>query len=197
MNDSPALPIIEDLRMIHPPWEWWKSAPAWAGIVCAAVALWFAARWLRRRLAEARRRAARRIPGEHAIRLLQELPGLWRDEAPDEFALRLSGILRGYLEETGAGPCSKLTASELSARLPGIDFLEMPEREWLRETAWRCEPTKWAGRPMDRGEANDLVRLAIALVRAITQRLADAAGPASNPAGAFRPGGTARQAGAP
>lgn len=168
---APTQPmIIEDLRFLHPPWEWWRSWPAWVAIACAAVLIALAIRWWLRAIARARARAARLAPCRAALRALRSLLARWDEMRPDQFAIELSAILRAYLEAMGAGPCSKLTAAEFAAVLPGFSLMEEGDRSWFTAMAARCEPTKWAGRPMTRDEAKRLVVEGSAVVREITDR---------------------------
>lgn len=170
MPAPPQPQIIEDLRFIHPPWEWWRSWPVWVAIACAAAALVLVVRWWLRAIARARARAARLAPCRSALRALRSLLARWDEMRPDQFAIELSAILRVYLEAMGAGPCSKLTAAEFAATLPGFSLLEEADRAWLSAMAARCEPTKWAGKPMSRAEAERLVVEGSATVRGITDR---------------------------
>lgn len=170
MPAPPQPQIIEDLRFLHPPWEWWRSWPAWLAIACAIAALALVARWCLRALARARARAARLAPCRIALRALRALLARWDDARPDLFALELSAILRKYLEAMGAGPCSKLTAAEFIALLPNFELLEHDDRSWLAATASRCEPTKWAGQSMTRDEASRLVGEGASAVQTITDR---------------------------
>lgn len=168
---APSQPqIIEDLRFLHPPWEWWRSWPVWLAIACAVIALAIVARWWLGAIARARARAARLAPSRAALRALRALLARWDDGRPDLFAIGLSAIFRDFLEAMGAGPCSKLTAAEFAALLPDFDLLEEEDRSWLAATAARCEPTKWAGHPMDRAEAERLIVGGSATIRTITDR---------------------------
>lgn len=170
MAAVPPPQIIEDLRFLHPPWEWWRAWQVWLALAAGAAVIVAIARFWMNTLARVRARRRRLAPCREALIAMRDLMGRWDPARPDLFAILFSGILRNYLEAMGAGPCSKLTAAEFAERLPAFDLLEEREIAWFASMASRCEPTKWAGRPMTKQDAERLVEEGSDHVHAITDR---------------------------
>jgi hypothetical protein len=162
--------IAEDLRFLHPPWSWLRLWQTWVVIAVVLAVLFLFSRAVWRAWARAAARAARLAPCRDALAALRDALDRWDGARPDAFALELSAILRTFMERMGAGACSKFTAAEVTALLPGWELLADGDRAWLASTVTRCEPTKWAGRPMTRAEAERLVIEGAAAVQGITDR---------------------------
>lgn len=170
MPAPPTPQIIEDLRFLHPPWEWWRSWPIVLTALGSIVAITLLIRmWVRAAVRNAAKRR-RMAPCRATLAAMRDLLERWDQMRPDRFAIELSATLRGYLEAMGAGPCSKMTAVELVERLPRFNLLDDRDVSWFCSTASRCEPTKWAGHPMTKEEASRLVGEGMLHVRAITDR---------------------------
>jgi len=170
MAAVPPPQIIEDLRFLHPPWEWWRAWQAWLALAAGTALIAAMARLWMNALASARARRRRLAPCREALAAMRQLLADWERMRPDRFAIELSAILRGFLEAMDAGPCSKMTAAELVDWLPAFELLEPRDVSWFCSTTSRCEPTKWAGHPMTRDEAARLVGEGSTHVQAISDR---------------------------
>lgn len=127
------------------PWRWLVALA-----VIAALAAW-GRRLHRRRQAE----AAALDPGtaRRAREAFAHLRGLDLSSAgePGRHALAHLQVLRRYIAERWPSLAESLTAQELEARLPAVEFPVMPER--LLELARAGEPVAYAAAAIASGEA--------------------------------------------
>lgn len=127
------------------PWRWLVALA-----VVAALATW-GWRLHRRRRAE----AAALDPGaaRRARESFAHLRGLDLSSAgePGRHALAHLQVLRRYIADRWPALAESLTAQELAARLPEVDFPVMPER--LLELARVGEPVAYAAAPIASGDA--------------------------------------------
>jgi hypothetical protein len=151
LPESPGRP---ELKEIVPP-VGLPGFPAW-GYGGVALALAAAAGWLLwRRWKRARRRAERPpLPHEIALRALRELMEqdlIGRGEAK-LFYLRLSSILRHYIEDRFALRAPERTTEEFLRECGGTDLLSGRQVELLREFLLHCDLVKFAGYQPSRAE---------------------------------------------
>jgi hypothetical protein len=117
-----------------------------------------------------RRKPVPLTPVEWATRELDALDGA----EGDDFAERLSGVLRTYLERRSGLPATRRTTAELLAAaaegFPG---------EAVRPILERCDAAKFAGQALTADECRELLAEARAVVEATSRTASD---PAGNPA---------------
>ena len=168
----PPLPDDEDISDIKPPI---KARPAlWPWLLAAALAwaAWAAwKRWRARRLAAggAPVSAAPALPPEEiAARAIAELraSGLWESDQA-AYYLRLTDILRAYLEARYGMPVTAMTSVEIE-RLVKARARDLQVGGSVRELLTRADLVKFAKARPDPGEGPRDADLALGLIKATT-----------------------------
>lgn len=115
---EPALPEDADIKDIKPPMKAFPALWPWALLGLLGAAAWHARRrWLARRGLEPRAPLEPALPLEFRIeRSLKELEdsGLWEREEHAAYYLRLTEILRSYLEQRWGVPATAMTTAEVT-----------------------------------------------------------------------------------
>lgn len=114
----PDLPVDVDVLDIKPPLRAWPALWPWALLALLGAAAWYAHReWRRRQGLAPSAPAEPPLPLEFRVeRRLKELEasGLWEKGEHAAYYLRLTGILRAYLEERWGVPATAMTTSEVT-----------------------------------------------------------------------------------
>lgn len=114
----PDLPVDVDVHDIKPPLRAWPALWPWALAAALGAAGWYAYReWRRRRGLAPAAPVPPPLPLELRVeRRLKELEqdGLWERGEHDAYYLRLTAILRAYLEERWGVPATAMTTVEVA-----------------------------------------------------------------------------------
>jgi len=180
-KDDDISDIKGPVRAPRPWWPWLIAA------ALLAAAWWAWRRYKNRPIESAPIPVAPPLPPEAvAENALVELSssGLWERGEHAAFYLKLTDILRFYLEARYGEPATAMTSVEV-ARLVKAHETDLRAAATVREVLGRADLVKFARSKPDAAEGPDDVGRVRALVRATTPSLNDAApGSAAAPAGA-------------
>lgn len=179
--EEPPLPEDAGIADIAPPLRARPALWPWLLAALLGAAAWHARReWLRRRAQGGPEApAAPPVPLERrAEAALDELEasGLWQRGEHAAFYLRLTGILRGYLEERWGEPATAMSSGELARLVKSRARLELAAT--ARELLERADLVKFARLRAAEGDGPGDLERARRLVRETT--------PVPEPAGAAR-----------
>jgi hypothetical protein len=170
-KDADISDIKGPARSPRPWWPWLAAA------ALAAAAWWAWRRWKNRPVAAPLVPAAPPVPPETAAEnALAELEasGLWERGEYAAFYLRLTDVLRIYLETRYGEPATAMTSAEV-ARLVKAHEPDLRASATAREVLTRADLVKFARSRPDASEGPNDVGLVRALVRKTTPALMDAA----------------------
>lgn len=162
LTNAAGLELLDIAGPVAIPWDW----RAWllTGLVLLVLALlaWWA--WRRFRRPPAPAPAAPPVPAH--TRALNELEAALRDLGdPERFCTRVSGVLRGYLEERFGVNAPDRTTEEFLGELRGGGPLNLDQQGLLADFLTRCDAVKFARYPATEEELRGLHRAAWRLVR--------------------------------
>lgn len=150
----PELPADVDVRDIKPPLRAWPALWPWLLLALLGAAAWRAWREWKRRQGLAPEKPAEPVPPlELRIeRRLKELEqsGLWEKGEHAAYYLRLTEILRAYLEERWGVPATAMTSGEVSRLVKARASLQ--ESSAVRPLLERADLVKFARQRPDAGD---------------------------------------------
>lgn len=157
-DQTPSLANLEPMQSPRPlaraPWAYWLPAAIGAAVVLAALA-WWARRRRRRGPVEPPRRSPEEI-AEEALRLLlaENLParGLFK-----EFYLRLTGIVRQYIEDTTGLKAPEQTTEEFLRDMRAREVFPPARSLRLAEFLEAADMVKYAGQQPREGQIDDAI----------------------------------------
>lgn len=136
--------LAQDFHDISPPVDY-SLIPTWAIFLCAFLALsivgliiWQIIRWRRRRPKHIE------TPGERALKLLELARVEIARETPYQFSIRVSDILRRYVNEQYHLPLTRQTSVEFLEALARTSSFSADERSLLGDFLNRCDLIKFA-----------------------------------------------------
>lgn len=141
---SPA-PVLPEINDIAPPldllpWPMWMVVSAGAGIVLiAAVIAWLVVRAIRRRPP-----SPPLTPRALALRELEALRAGVNRLDPYEFSVRVSDVLRGYIEAQHGLRAKEQTSPEFLGSLSGAAQFGAEDRALLERFLEKCDLIKFA-----------------------------------------------------
>lgn len=142
----PDLPVDVDVLDIKPPLRAWPALWPWALLALLGAAAWYAHReWRRRRGLVRATPAEPPLPLEFRVeRRLKELEssGLWEKGEHAAYYLRLTEILRAYLEERWGVPATAMTTGEVARLVKARATL--PVAATVRQLLERADLVKFA-----------------------------------------------------
>jgi len=159
MTDQPP-PFIDNTRWLlgdAPPWNPWVMA----GIVAAVlIFIGLIAAWFLRRKKLALPFFAPPSPGEVALKALREIEPLLAGENAQQFIIKLSEILRVYLEGRFGLRALHLSTEEFLLEARDQSKLAPQQQELLKTFLFQCDLVKFARRDMVREQMAGLLQTA-------------------------------------
>jgi hypothetical protein len=181
-KQQPQIKEIAEPVEIPAPWWPWVAAGLGAALVAGAL-IW----WRRRRRAE-QEAVHPPTPHEIAFRELEKLlaSGLLEKGEAKLFYLRLSNVLRHYIEDRFGLRAPEQTTEEFLVELRRSQPFEPRHRELLQEFLEHCDLVKFAELQPSRREAETSVALCRRLIDETKHEEVTAAEPAGAQAGVAR-----------
>ena len=160
-----SLPVVPDIRDIHPPihiaqsWLWMMVIVACCALAGLVVTAW---RWHQRHGT-----ALRKLANELALERLAEARSLLAPEQARAFSIAVSGIIRSYIEERfNIQAAHRTTVEFLHDCLTQSDGSLQSHREQLGEFLRFCDLAKFARWVLSVAEMEAMLASAIAFVTA-------------------------------
>ena len=159
---APAAPEIKDIAppVYVFPYPYWVVALA----VIAALAILIGAVWLIRNWIKNRPLPPPPTPKEIALRALQQARPHIETQAPYEFSIRVSDILRAYISAQFSLPATKQTSQEFLASLGKFARFSESEKALLAAFLDKCDMVKFARIEANAADNEALVQEAVRFV---------------------------------
>jgi len=135
--------LAQELHDISPPVDysllptWVIFAASFLALALLGLVIWLVRRWLRRPKPE-------KTPRARALDLLQRARGEIAAEAPYQFSIRVSDILRRYVMEEYQLPATRQTSREFLDALARAASFSEDQRSLLTDFLDRCDLIKFA-----------------------------------------------------
>jgi len=135
--------LAQELHDISPPVDyslvptWVIFAVSFVGLALLGLVIWLVRRWLRKPKPE-------QTPRARALDLLQRARGEIATEAPYQFSIRVSDILRRYVLEQYDLPVTRQTSREFLDAVAHRSQFSADERSLLSDFLDRCDLIKFA-----------------------------------------------------
>ena len=161
----PQVPQVPEIKDIAPPvyvfpYPLWMVAVAVAVVLAILVgATWLIRNWLKNRPAP-----PPPTPKEIALRALEKAREQMESQAPYEFSILVSDILRAYIASQFSLPATKQTSQEFLAALGAFPRFSEPEKALLAAFLDKCDLVKFARIEASAADNEALLREAVRFV---------------------------------